>query len=115
MNTHETGIARRNFLRITGAAGVALGFKLQHCLAEASGADSTAATARTTIMPSGEIIVGLDIGTSKVRAVVGERQPDETIKIPGIGLASSLGVLSGEVVDSEAASRVCVRHWWMRR
>ena len=39
-----------------------------------------------------EIVVGLDIGTSKVCVVVGELQKDSSIKIIGVGEAASRGV-----------------------
>jgi len=60
------------------------------------------------MMSDDDLLVGLDIGTSTVRALVGEKLPDGAIKILGVGLAPSLGILSGEVVDSEAAVK-CVR------
>jgi len=108
MNTPESSLARRGFLRMAGIAGVGLGFNLQRCIAGASLSRADAAEAKAAMMPSGEIIVGLDIGTSKVRVLVGERQFDDTMKVLGVGRARSFGILSGEVVDSEAAAE-CVR------
>ena len=52
-------------------------------------------------------MVGLEIGTSKVCAVVGEARPDGTIKILGVGQAPSRGVRKGEIVDFETAMK-CV-------
>lgn len=46
----------------------------------------------------GEIIVGLDIGTSKVRAVVGEVYKDE-VQIIGVGEENSTGIKKGAIVD----------------
>lgn len=50
---------------------------------------------------SGEIIVGLDIGTTKICAIVGE-VTDEGIDIIGIGTHPSKGLRKGVVVNIEA-------------
>lgn len=49
-----------------------------------------------------EILVGLDVGTSKVCAVVGELMPDGTLDLIGIGTAPSKGVSKGVVDDISA-------------
>jgi cell division protein FtsA len=49
------------------------------------------------------LIVGLDIGTSKVAAIVGEITDDGGLDIIGIGLADSRGIRRGVVVNLEAA------------
>lgn len=48
------------------------------------------------------LIVGLDIGTSKVVALVGEYSHGEPIEVIGIGTHSSLGLRRGVVVDIES-------------
>ncbi len=48
------------------------------------------------------IIVGLDIGTSKVVAIVGEVKEDETIEIIGLGSHPSRGLKKGVVVNIES-------------
>jgi cell division protein FtsA len=48
------------------------------------------------------LVVGLDIGTSKVAALVGEIKADETIEILGIGSHPSRGLKKGVVVDIES-------------
>jgi len=48
------------------------------------------------------IIVGLDIGTSKVVAIVGEVKDDETIEIIGLGSHPSRGLKKGVVVNIES-------------
>ena len=48
------------------------------------------------------MIVGLDIGTSKVVAVVGEVDTDGTIDIVGIGSHPSKGLKKGVVVNIES-------------
>ena len=47
-------------------------------------------------------IVGLDIGTSKVAAVVGEVLPDRSIEVIGIGTHLSHGMKKGVVVDIDS-------------
>lgn len=59
-------------------------------------------------MAKEQIVVGLEIGTSKVAAVVGDVRPDQPIHILGVGLTPSRGVRKGELVDLETAAR-CVR------
>lgn len=48
------------------------------------------------------LIVGLDIGTSKVVAIVGEFSPQNTIEIIGIGNHPSRGLKKGVVVNIES-------------
>ena len=48
-------------------------------------------------------IVGLDIGTSTVCAVVGESLDEDNFDIVGIGVAESRGIKRGVVVNLEAA------------
>ena len=48
------------------------------------------------------IIVGLDIGTSKVVAIVGEVKRDDEIEIIGIGSHPSRGLKKGVVVNIES-------------
>jgi cell division protein FtsA len=50
------------------------------------------------------IIVGLEVGTSKVVAVVGELSPQGALSIIGVGQARSRGVRKGEIVDPTAAA-----------
>lgn len=49
------------------------------------------------------IIVGLEIGTSKVCAVVGELAADGGLNIVGLGQARSRGVRKGEIADANLA------------
>jgi cell division protein FtsA len=48
-------------------------------------------------------VVGLDVGTSKVAATVGEILDDGSLDIVGIGIAESHGIRRGVVVNLEAA------------
>ena len=47
------------------------------------------------------LIVGLDIGTSKVVALVGEVGPDGGIEVLGVGSQPSRGLKKGVVVKIE--------------
>ena len=58
-------------------------------------------------MGNNDLMVGLEIGTSKICVVVGESRPDGTTKILGVGQAPSRGVRKGEIVDFETAMK-CV-------
>src|SRR5438552_13242284 len=58
-------------------------------------------------MASNNLMIGLEIGTSKICVVVGESRPDGTIKILGVGQTPSRGVRKGEIVDFETAMK-CV-------
>ena len=51
------------------------------------------------------IIVGLEVGTSKVCAVVGEVQDGGNIMIIGIGQVVSEGVRKGEIINMDAAAQ----------
>jgi cell division protein FtsA len=53
---------------------------------------------------SSSIIVGLEIGTSKVCAVVGEINPAGALNIIGVGQCRSRGVRKGEIIDAPTAA-----------
>ncbi len=48
------------------------------------------------------LVVGLDIGTSKIAALVGEIKPDQSIEVIGLGTHASRGLKKGAVVDIES-------------
>ncbi|HEU5124593.1 MAG TPA: cell division protein FtsA [Verrucomicrobiae bacterium] len=52
---------------------------------------------------SSSIIVGLEIGTSKVCAVVGDMSPEGVLNIVGLGQSKSRGVRKGEICDAPKA------------
>ncbi len=58
-------------------------------------------------MGKSDIIVGVEVGTSKVCAVVGEGGREGSLRILGIGTAPSRGVRKGEIVDLAIATE-CV-------
>ncbi|MEJ2094586.1 MAG: cell division protein FtsA, partial [Gammaproteobacteria bacterium] len=49
-----------------------------------------------------KMIVGLDIGTSKVVAIVGEITADDEVEIIGLGSSRSRGLKKGVVVNIES-------------
>ena len=49
-----------------------------------------------------DLVVGLDIGTSKIMAVVAEMLPGGEMKLAGLGVASSNGLKRGVVVNIDA-------------
>lgn len=53
---------------------------------------------------SSSVIVGLDVGTSKICAVVGEANDAGALNIVGLGQAKSHGVRKGEIVDASATA-----------
>ena len=59
-------------------------------------------------MPSQAPVVAIELGTTKVSAVVGELREDGRIVITGVGEHASKGVRKGEVVDLQNAT-VCAR------
>ena len=50
------------------------------------------------------IVVGLEVGTSKVCAIVGEVNSGGALSVIGVGQARSRGVRKGEVVAARVAS-----------
>lgn len=52
-------------------------------------------------MENGAIIVGLDIGTTKICAIVGKRNDVGKVEILGMGKSESLGVMRGVVANIE--------------
>jgi len=52
-------------------------------------------------MENSEIIVGLDIGTTKIAAIVGRKDKNGNIEILGFGKAESTGVMRGQVANIE--------------
>ncbi|MDX8044934.1 cell division protein FtsA [Gracilibacillus sp. S3-1-1] len=49
-------------------------------------------------MDNGEILVSLDIGTSKIKVIIGEIMND-SLNVIGVGTAKSLGMKKGAIVD----------------
>jgi len=48
------------------------------------------------------LVVGLDIGTSKIVVIVGEVKPDGQLEVVGMGMHASSGMKKGMVVNIEA-------------
>ena len=56
-----------------------------------------------------EIIVGVDVGTTKVCTLVGRVEDDKSIRILGVGIEPSEGIKKGVIVDLGAASQAITR------
>ena len=56
-------------------------------------------------MARNDIITGLDIGTTKICALIAEQTEDGEIMITGVGMAPSLGMKKGMVVDIDSTTR----------
>jgi len=56
-----------------------------------------------------EIVVGIDVGTTKVCALIGRVEDDRSIRILGVGIEPSVGIRKGIVVDLVAASQAIKR------
>lgn len=56
-----------------------------------------------------EIVVGIDVGTTKVCTLVGRVEDQNTIRILGVGIEPSDGIRKGVIVDLAAASQAITR------
>jgi cell division protein FtsA len=56
-----------------------------------------------------EIVVGIDVGTTKVCTLVGRVQDDKSIRILGVGIEPSEGIKKGVIVDLAAASQAITK------
>src|SRR5512140_3203304 len=52
-----------------------------------------------------EIVVGIDVGTTKVCTLVGRVEDDKSVRILGVGIEPSEGIRKGVIVDLAAASQ----------
>jgi len=100
MNENESQITRRGFLGVVGIAGVGVGMGIGGGL----GPQVEAVEARPVKIADDQIIVGLDIGTSKICVVVANAEASGTMSIIGVGQAASRGVRQGEIIDFDFAS-----------
>ncbi|MFT3891997.1 MAG: cell division protein FtsA [Anaerolineales bacterium] len=56
-----------------------------------------------------EIVVGIDVGTTKICTLVGRVEDDKSIRILGVGIEPSEGIKKGIIVDLAAASQAITR------
>jgi len=56
-----------------------------------------------------EIVVGIDVGTTKVCTLVGRVEDGQIIRILGVGIEPSEGIRKGVIVDLEAASQAITK------
>jgi cell division protein FtsA len=54
------------------------------------------------------IVVGIDVGTSKICTLVGRAESNEKIRILGSGIVPSAGLRKGSVVDLDAATQAVI-------
>ncbi len=59
--------------------------------------------------PEKSLVVGLDIGTSKIVAIVGEMQADGSVEIIGLGSHPSRGLKRGVIVDMTSTEQAIQR------
>ncbi|HUI87756.1 MAG TPA: cell division protein FtsA [Anaerolineales bacterium] len=56
-----------------------------------------------------EIVVGIDVGTTKICTLVGRVEDDQTVRILGVGIEPSDGIRKGVIVDLAAATQAITR------
>lgn len=56
-----------------------------------------------------EIIVGIDVGTTKVCTLIGRIEDEDSIRILGVGIEPSVGIKKGIIVDLDEASQAISR------
>ena len=56
-----------------------------------------------------EIVVGIDVGTTKICTLVGRVEDENSIRILGVGIEPSDGIRKGVIVDLAAASQAITR------
>lgn len=56
-----------------------------------------------------EIVVGIDVGTTKVCTLVGRVEDDKSLRILGVGIEPSAGIRKGIIVDLAAVSQAVKR------
>ncbi|MCC6499175.1 MAG: cell division protein FtsA [Anaerolineales bacterium] len=56
-----------------------------------------------------EIVVGIDVGTTKICTLVGRVEDDKSIRILGVGIEPSEGIRKGVIVDLAAATQAITR------
>ena len=59
--------------------------------------------------PEKSLVVGLDVGTSKIVAIVGESQPDGSVEVIGLGSHPSNGLKRGVIVDMASTEQAIQR------
>src|SRR5512138_555895 len=63
----------------------------------------------SSTMADEEIVVGIDIGTTKVCTLVARVEGERSLRILGVGIEPSQGVRKGTIVDLQAASQSIAR------
>ncbi|MCF7928045.1 MAG: cell division protein FtsA [Spirochaetales bacterium] len=60
-------------------------------------------------MPSEQIVVGLDVGTTKVNAIIAEIETGGELRVIGVGTASSEGLRRGVIINIEATLKSVIQ------
>ena len=60
-------------------------------------------------MQNRNIVSSLDIGTSKICAIIGEINNDNMLEIIGIGIAPSMGIKKGVIVDIDSTVKSIIQ------
>ncbi|RPJ05231.1 MAG: cell division protein FtsA, partial [Spirochaetaceae bacterium] len=60
-------------------------------------------------MPYNDSIVGLDIGTTKVCAVIGQHNENGILEITGVGICPSRGMRRGVIVNIDATVKSIIQ------
>ena len=60
-------------------------------------------------MAIGDIIVGLDLGATKVSCVIGQVNKFSEIEVIGYGLANNSGIKKGRIIDPQNVANA-IRH-----
>ncbi|HGJ67523.1 TPA: cell division protein FtsA [bacterium] len=61
------------------------------------------------LLPKEDIVVGLDIGTSKIAAIIAEVDENNQIEVLGVGLSPSKGLRKGMIVNLETTTSAIKR------
>ena len=56
-----------------------------------------------------DIVVGIDVGTTKICTLVARVEQDDSLRIMGVGIEPSEGIRKGVIVDLTAASQAIAR------
>ncbi len=56
-----------------------------------------------------QILIGIDIGTTKIATLVAKEEPPDHLRIIGVGIEPAIGIKKGVVVDLEATAQAVAR------
>lgn len=56
-----------------------------------------------------DIVVGIDVGTTKICTLIARIEDDENLRVMGVGIEPSEGIRKGVIVDLTTASQAIAR------